>query len=42
MSILVITIAVVVGVPVLACVGLAGMCSTCLLVDEDDDMLYPA
>lgn len=41
MSILVIAIATVVGVPALACVGLAGMCSVCLMVDEGDDMFAP-
>lgn len=41
MSILVIAIATVVGVSFLACVGLAGMCSVCLVVDEGDDMFCP-
>lgn len=40
MSILVV-IAAVVGVPALACVGLAGMCSVCRVVDEGDDMFAP-
>lgn len=40
MSILVV-IATIVGVPALACVGLAGMCSVCQVVDEGDDMFAP-
>lgn len=42
MSILVIAIATVIGVSLLACVGLAGMCSVCLVVDEGDDMFCPS